>query len=72
MAQYAYQRTVNKIMGFTPSQMLIRRALYLPCDPLFKYCMDVPSFLEDYILDLQNRLEDVPDQYSNREDEDFI
>ncbi|KAF8789885.1 hypothetical protein HNY73_007789 [Argiope bruennichi] len=50
---------VNETTGFTPSQMLFGRELRLPCDLLFGRPPDVPSSPEEYVHELQERLESV-------------
>jgi hypothetical protein len=55
----AYRSAVHETTGFTPSQMLFGRELRLPCDLLFGRPPDAPSSPEDYVEDLQARLEDV-------------
>ena len=55
----AYRSAVHETTGFTPSRMLFGRELRLPCDLLFGCPPDTPSSPEDYVQDLQTRLEDV-------------
>ncbi|KAF8778512.1 Retrovirus-related Pol polyprotein like [Argiope bruennichi] len=64
----AYRSAVHETTGFTPSQMLFGRELRLPCDLLFGRPPDVPSSPEEYVHELQERLESVHEFARNRID----
>ncbi|KAF8782265.1 Retrovirus-related Pol polyprotein like [Argiope bruennichi] len=64
----AYRSAVHETTGFTPSQMLFGRELRLPCDLLFGRPPDVPSSPEEYVHELQERLESVHEFACNRID----
>lgn len=62
----AYRSAVHETTGFTPSKMLFGRELRLPCDLLFGRPPDAPSSPEDYVCELQERLECVHEFARNR------
>ncbi|GBM50684.1 hypothetical protein AVEN_45957-1 [Araneus ventricosus] len=49
----------HKVTGFTPADMLFGRTLRLPCDILFGRPSDTPSLPNEYLNNLEARLESV-------------
>ncbi|GBM97044.1 hypothetical protein AVEN_233692-1 [Araneus ventricosus] len=55
----AYRSADHEATGFTPADMLFRRTLLLPCDILFGRPSDTPSSPNEYLNNLETRLESV-------------
>jgi len=55
----AYRSATHEATGWTPSEMLFGRSPRLPCDLLFGKPSDAPSSPNQYINDLEARLESV-------------
>ncbi|GBM75923.1 hypothetical protein AVEN_125334-1 [Araneus ventricosus] len=49
----------HEMTGFTPADMLFGRTLRLPCDILFGRSSDTPSSPNEYLNNLDSRLESV-------------
>ncbi|GBN71177.1 hypothetical protein AVEN_133434-1 [Araneus ventricosus] len=55
----AYRSADHEATGFPPSQMICGRTLRLPCDVLFGRPSDTPSSPNEYLNNLEARLESV-------------
>ncbi|GBN80935.1 Retrovirus-related Pol polyprotein from transposon 412 [Araneus ventricosus] len=54
-----YRSADHEVTGFTPADMLFGRTLRLPCDILFGRRSDTPSSPNEYLNNLEARLESV-------------
>jgi len=59
MLLLAYRSAVHEAIKLSPSEMMFGRSLRLPCDLLFGRPSDTPSSPEQYVRDLESRLESV-------------
>ncbi|GBM18796.1 Retrovirus-related Pol polyprotein from transposon 412 [Araneus ventricosus] len=55
----AYRSADHEVTGFTPADMFFGRTLRLPCDILFGRPSDTPSSPNEYLNNLEARLESV-------------
>lgn len=55
----AYRSAVHEATGWTPSEMLLGKSLRLPCDLMFGRPSDAPSSPDQYVRDLETRLEKI-------------
>ena len=59
MLLLAYRSAMHEATGWTPSEMLFGRSLRLPCDLLFGKPQDAPSSPDQYVSNLEARLESI-------------
>ncbi|GBN01476.1 hypothetical protein AVEN_209205-1, partial [Araneus ventricosus] len=55
----AYRSAEHEVTGLTPAEMLFGRTLRLPCDILFGRPSEMPSSPNEYMKNLETRLESV-------------